>query len=293
MPRISLPRYPLALAAIGLLALTPTTGAAQAQPQPVYVALGDSFAAGFAIAPLSADTAGICGRSAVNYPSLLAKALGVARFRDVTCGGATTADLAAPQPDPTGAVHAPQYDALTADTTLVTIGIGGNDIGLVQLGVSCINLLPESMGTSCATANTVDGQDRIGANITAFAPTYGTVIEEIRRRAPHAHIVLVGYPTGIRPGGCPHIQPTWADDATYLQSKLDQLNAVMAAEAAEHEATFVNLAASTQDHDACAAPEQRWMVGVLPTGLDAPASLHPNAAGHANTARQVLAALHR
>ncbi|MFE7722757.1 GDSL-type esterase/lipase family protein [Nocardia rhizosphaerihabitans] len=80
---------------------------------------------------------------------------------------------------------------------------------------------------------------------------------------------------------------------TYLQAKLDQLNAVMVAEAAEHDATFVSLDATTQGHDACATPDQRWMVGALPTSLDAIAPLHPNAAGHANTAQQVLVALHR
>ncbi|TLG05346.1 SGNH/GDSL hydrolase family protein [Nocardia cyriacigeorgica] len=296
MARSSLPRYSFALAASACLAvLTPVVAHAQpdAGANPVYVALGDSFSAGFAILPLAPDSSGICGRSAVNYPSLVAEALDAARFTDVTCGGAVSADLAAAQPDPAGLGpdHAAQYDAITPDTTLVTVGIGGNDIGLVQLAASCINPLPHPAGTSCAATNTAGGRDLISENIAAFAPTYGTVIEEIRRRAPRAQIVLVGYPIGIRPGGCPGVQPIWPQDATYLQAKLDELNAAMADEAAEHDATFVSLDASTQGHDSCAGPEQRWMVGAIPTGIDSITPLHPSAAGHANTARQVVAAL--
>ncbi|MFD9547916.1 SGNH/GDSL hydrolase family protein [Nocardia salmonicida] len=300
MPRSTRTPYPFALAAtLALAMITPAAGAAHAQPEaeanPAYVALGDSFAAGFAILPLSPTTTGICGRSAINYPSLVAKALNVTRFRDVTCAGATTHSLAGFQPDPMGLQPAqpPQYNALTPDTTLVTLGMGGNDIGLVELGVACINPLPESMGTSCAEINTAGGRDRIGERIEALAPTYGTVFAEIRRRSPLAHIVLVGYPVGIRPDGCAGDQPVQAQDATYLQSKLDQLNTVMAAQAAEHDVTFISLTASTRGHDACAALDQRWMVGALPSTPDAIAPLHPNAAGHANTAQQVLAGLQR
>ncbi|UGT61432.1 SGNH/GDSL hydrolase family protein [Nocardia asteroides] len=283
-------------AALGACAIAAAgAGGAPAAPQPeVYVALGDSFSAGSGIAP-SAPASGIpgdCTRSALNYPKLVAQALRPSEFRDVTCGAAVSADLAGRQFGLSGSA-APQYDALTPDTTLVTLGMGGNDIGLVQLGVSCINPLPEPNGVSCAATQTAGGRDRVGEQIERFAPAYGVMIEEIRRRSPAATIVLVGYPIGIRDGGCPETQPAWAADATYLQGKINQLNDVIRRAAAEHGAGYVDLEPSTQGHDVCAEPGESWMVGALPTSADAIVPLHPNAAGHRNTAQQVLAALDR
>ncbi|TCJ89783.1 SGNH/GDSL hydrolase family protein [Nocardia alba] len=259
-----------------------------------YVALGDSFSAGVGISPLApvSGLPSVCGRSSVNYPHLLAEQLGVATFRDVTCGSATSADLAGRQSDLVGS-REPQFDALSPDTTLVTLGIGGNDIGLIELGAGCVNPLPEPVGSSCADRFTVDGHDRIGARIEAFAPTYGLIIDQIRARSPQARIVMVGYPVGIRLDGCPGVQPTWAADANYLQSKIDQLNTVMAAQAAVNNVDFVGLAASTAGHDACAEPGQNWITGIVPQSIESPVPMHPNAAGHRNAAQQLLTTLTR
>ncbi|MGB3770206.1 MAG: SGNH/GDSL hydrolase family protein [Rhodococcus sp. (in: high G+C Gram-positive bacteria)] len=273
---------------IGIAAVVAVTGAlclgtggvAAADTPPVYVALGDSYSAGSGIAPQVPS--GICGRSAVNYPSLIAGELGIDTVRDVTCGSAQSGDFANAQQG-RGGVAAPQYDALSEDTTLVTVGIGGNDIGLVQLAVGCVSLLPAPLTPSCS-----DRPDIAGERIDEFASTYDVVLDEIARRSPAARVVMVGYPTGIRPGGCPS-QPIRPEDATYLQSKIDQLNSVMAARAQAHGATYVDLAQSSRDHDVCAADS--WMVGIVPTSPDAYVPLHPNAAGHANAARQILAAV--
>jgi lysophospholipase L1-like esterase len=268
------------------------TQATPAKAPVVYVALGDSFSAGAGIQPQSGgDTGTICLQSAVNYPHLVAKALGAVRFTDVTCGAATSRNLTGTQFDVSGPARPPQFDALTSDTTLVTLGIGGNDIGLVELAASCINPLPEPLGRSCAAANNAGGRDLVGQRIRAFVPTYAAILREIHRRAPRARTLLVGYPTAIRRNGCPGVQPAWPADADYVQAKIDQLNGVMAAQAAAHGVTFVSLTEATRGHDACADLDRRWMVGVVPASADAPIPLHPNAAGHRNTARQVLAAL--
>src|SRR5215212_4550423 len=89
-----------------------------------YVALGDSYSAGPLIP--TTDLAGGCARSDHNYPSLVAQRLGVREFTDATCSGATTRDLAAEQHPFEGSTIPPQLTSVTADTDLVTIGIGGN-----------------------------------------------------------------------------------------------------------------------------------------------------------------------
>src|SRR5882672_5086806 len=132
-----------------------------------YVALGDSAAAGPLI-PLPDLTSPGCIRSTANYPKLAAHRLGLP-ITDVSCSSATTADLTGSQSTPLGSVP-PQFNALGADTTLVTVQIGGNDAGLVGLALSCVNLLPDPFGTSCAATNTAGGHDVYGERIAGLAP---------------------------------------------------------------------------------------------------------------------------
>lgn len=271
-------------AAAATLVATPASAAPQGA---VYVALGDSYAAGPLILPQ--DELFTCARSAVNYAHLLAGALHVRTLRDVTCSSATTADFTHPQAGNVFGTAAPQYDALSRDTTLVTVGIGGNDVGLVGLAESCINLLPAPLGASCAAKYTAGGADVYAQRIAAFAATYGTVIDTIHRRAPHARVLMIGYPTAIRAGGCYPVQPLLAEDATYIQDKIDQLNAAMAAQARRHHATYVDLRTSSVGHDACALPGQRWVEGLIPLSDAFP--LHPNELSMRNAERVILARL--
>src|SRR3954451_12771923 len=91
-----------------------------------YVALGDSYAAG-PIIPLQIQPYG-CLKSDHNYAHLAAPQLGQPAFRDASCSGARTEDTTPPQ-GASPAPNPPQFDALDADTRIVTFTIGGNDIG--------------------------------------------------------------------------------------------------------------------------------------------------------------------
>ncbi|GAA1973054.1 SGNH/GDSL hydrolase family protein [Amycolatopsis minnesotensis] len=281
-----------ALAMIGLG--TPATAAPARQ---VYVAMGDSFAAGALVLPQS--DLFTCARSAVDYAQLLSKKIKPAATRDVTCSSATTEDFGKPQPGNVFGTAKPQYDALSRDTTLVTVQIGGNDIGLVGLATSCVNLLPQTgiidaplLGKSCKATSTEGGVDRYARRIDAFAPTYGTVIEQIRHRAPKARILMVGYPTGIQPGGCWPFVPVLPQDADYVQGNIDRLNTRMAEQAARHGATYVDIRTPSIGHDACQGIGTKWIEGVLPTVIDnGIAPLHPNAAGLAAVVPRLEAAL--
>jgi lysophospholipase L1-like esterase len=254
--------------------------AAAPVPGGVYVALGDSYSAGPLIQPQSDPVT--CARSAVNYVGLLAQKLQVQALRDVTCSSATTANFSNPQKGAVSGTAAPQYDAVRADATLVTVGIGGNDVGLVGLAESCINVFPAPIGQSCAAKYTAGGVDQYSQRIQAFAPTYGTVIDTIHQLAPNARILMVGYPTAIRDGGCFPVQPLLAPDATYIQAKIDELNSVMAQQAAAHGAQYIDIRTSSVGHDACALPGQRWVEGLAPTSDAYP--MHPNELSMQNTA---------
>ena len=255
-----------------------------------YVALGDSYTAGPGI-PNQIPESGGCGRSDHNYPHLVAAALDVSRLRDVSCGSATTAHMTEAQPLPEGLTNGPQFDALSAEVDLVTLGIGGNDIGFGEIITTCVArsvLLP--VGAPCRAHYTRQG-DELGARIAATAPRLAAILAGIRERAPAARILVVGYPV-ILPAtgpGCWPLMPIAAGDVAWLRTVEERLNAMLADEAAAAGATFVDTYASSVGHDVCRLPGRKWVEGLVPT---APASpVHPNALGMANSAEQVLAAL--
>lgn len=269
--------------AVSLLAVLLPTGVASAAAGG-YVALGDSAAAGPLIPNPDLSAPG-CIRSTANYPKLVARDLGVP-ITDVTCSGADTVDMTNPQETDLGTVP-PQFDALTPDTTLVTLQIGGNDAGLTGLAQSCLNLLPEPFGTSCAKKNTSGGHDVYGERVAAVGPKVAAVLDQIHTRAPAARVLVVGYTFYIRAGGCyPSVQ-LWGRDATYIQAKVDQLNGVLATEAAAHGASYVDIRTPGVGHDVCTPGSVRWVEPFIPANVAAP--LHPNARGMQGMAAVVLA----
>jgi lysophospholipase L1-like esterase len=151
-----------------------------------YVALGDSYASGPAI-PGQIDAN--CARSDHNYPHDVAVAQHT-HLTDVTCSGATTAEMTAPQ----GTAPA-QFAALGRTTDLVTVSIGGNDIGFSTIVGTCAQLgATDPAGAPCHTHYTSGGTDQLKVKIQQTAPKIAQVIRGIHQRAPHAKVQVVGYP---------------------------------------------------------------------------------------------------
>jgi lysophospholipase L1-like esterase len=273
-----------------LLALVPlllvASPALAADPGP-YVALGDSYTA----APLVPNQVGMptgCARSDHNYPSLVARSLGVAAFTDVSCSSAETVHMTAPQSVLLG-TNAPQFGALRAATQLVTVGIGGNDVGLVGAALTCAQLgLTAPTGTACRSHFTdADGSDRLSKQIAGTAPKIAAVLQGIQARSPLARIVLVGYPDVLpRTGsGCWPLVPLSADDVRYFDGLIVQTNQMLATQAAAAGAEFADTYGDSVGHDVCTLPGTRWFEGVVPTAPAYP--LHPNGLGMKSMARTV------
>jgi lysophospholipase L1-like esterase len=269
---------------LGLLA-----GPAGAEPSgpSSYVALGDSYTAGPGI-PGQIPESGGCGRSDHNYPHLVAAGLGLERFTDVSCGSATTDHMAQAQPLPGGLTNGPQLDALGADVDLVTLGIGGNDIGFGEIILTCaLRSLVLPITAPCRDHYNRNG-DELGSRIAATAPKVAGVLAAIRQRAPDARILVVGYPV-ILPAagpGCWPLMPIAVGDVAWLRAVEGRLNAMLADEAVKAGGTFVDTYPSSAGHDVCRLPGRKWVEGFVPTAPAAP--VHPNALGMANTAEQVL-----
>jgi lysophospholipase L1-like esterase len=235
--------------------------------------MGDSAAA----APLVPDQAQPVGclKSTNDYPSVLARRIGAASFTDVTCSGARTEHLVSrAQPTRTGSVP-PQLDAVTADTQLVTVTIGGNDVDLPAIAAKCrrtsLDVPP------CSPDLVVDGVDGISDAIQADADDWSELLAEIRGKAPAARVVLVGYGTYVRPQGCFPDQPINPVDAAYFQARLDELDDRLMQVAAGQGVEFFDTRPLSVGHDICAAPADRYIEGFAPTSPAAP--LHPNGAG--------------
>ena len=280
-------RLALALVAVVVASVVGPATAAPVAPPQGYVALGDSYTAGPGI-PFPDPHPPGCHRSDHNYPHLVAQPAGAARFRDVSCSGAGTAHMTAPQAV-RGGSNPPQLDALDAATTLVTLGIGGNDIGFGEIVSSCFTALP--VGTPCQSIYTSGGRDEISRRIAETAPRVGGVLTAIQERSPEARVLVVGYPAILPDSGlgCWPVLPVAPGDVPYLREKTKELNAMLAREAAAHADTFVDVYGPSIGHDACALPGHRWVEPAVPASPAAP--VHPNAAGMGGMARAVLAAL--
>ncbi|MGH3936119.1 MAG: SGNH/GDSL hydrolase family protein [Pseudonocardiaceae bacterium] len=269
----------VAVTVLALLGVTTeavqTTAAAQTATR--YVALGDSYAAGPLIPVQRIDSIG-CRRSTRNYPALLAQALGISDFTDVSCSGATTENMTAPQQVPLGS-NPPQFAALRADTDLVTVTISGNDIGFTDIFFTCARLSSTNpLGNPCERQATAGGTDIYAQRIAAVAPKVAGVLEGIQQRSPAATVLLVGYLRILPPtGGCYPIFPIARGDVPYLNSVQQRLTDTLADQASDHGAVFVDAYAGSLGHDACQLPGAKWVEGTVPTSPAAP--VHPNAAG--------------
>jgi lysophospholipase L1-like esterase len=259
-----------------------TSGTAAADPDqgPVqrYVALGDSYAAGPLVPIPTGEPAG-CLRSDHNYPSVVAESLGVAEFRDVSCSAATTENITGPQSVPLGP-NPPQLDALTTDTQLVTISIGGNDIGFGDIVTECATRSPtQPTGSACKDHYTAGGTDELAQRIEEAAPEVAAVLDAIDGRSPDAQVLLVGYPA-ILPDegpGCFPVVPFSPGDVEYLRGVEKALNAMLADQASAAGVDFVDTYTPSIGHDACQPPGTKWVEGLVPTAPAAP--VHPNAQG--------------
>jgi hypothetical protein len=274
----------LALFAAALVIALVPASVAQAQATGEYVALGDSYAAGPLI-PVQLPPFG-CLKSSNNYGQLANRTLAYT-YRDATCSGAETEDMTAPQgvsPRP----NPPQFDRLTATTTLVSITIGGNDMGFSGIAEDCFS--QQNAGTPCQDRYVVNGQDEISQRIAETAPKVDAVLDGIRSRSPNAKILVVNY-AAILPDqgpGCWPIVPISDGDVPYVRAKQKELNQMLADQAAANGATLVDWYTASIGHDACQPPGIKWVEGAVPTNAAAP--VHPNLLGMLGASQLVVAA---
>jgi lysophospholipase L1-like esterase len=250
-----------------------------------YVALGDSFTAA-PFVPTTSLAEG-CLRSSGNFPSLLAADLG-AELTDVSCSGADTDDMAGRQPVAGGqGTVAPQLRAVTPDTDLVTLGIGGNDANLYATLTRACTSPPSGDGDSCER-RLLDEYGDPASVIDSVGRSVTEVLRQVRRSAPDATVALIGYPRLASPDeDCPDF-PLAEGDAEFLAGVEGRLNEALRRSARAGGAEFVDLHSASQGHEICS--DDPWVNGRT-TDQSRALAYHPFAEGQRAVADELLAML--
>jgi len=221
-----------------------------------YVALGDSYSSGVG-AGSYISSSGSCDRSTNAYSQLWANSRHPASYVSVACSGATTQD-----------VLNNQISALSSSTTLVSITIGGNDVGFSSVMQTCVL----DSDSACLNAiNTAMNQAK-----TILPGRLANTFAAIRQAAPSAHVVVLGYPELYDLGHswyCPGLSGT---DRTALNNAADLLDTEISTAAHNAGDTFADVRGNFHGHELCDFFNE-WLHSVDVT--DVGDSYHPNASG--------------
>ncbi len=218
------------------------------------------------------------GRSARNYAHLLAEQLNF-DLVDVTFSGATTAHVLTERQR--GA--RPQIEALDGSEELVTITIGGNDVGYVPLLMAA--MLP-AIARRLPTIGALVDRDAREQALAGIGDSLRAVGTAVRRRAPRARVVFVDYLTLLPPAGAP-APPLSTADADLGRHVGASLEEATAAAALATGCELVRAGQASREHHGWSSDP--WAVGAgwpLPWR---PAPFHPNAAGMRAVAELVAA----
>jgi lysophospholipase L1-like esterase len=244
---------------------SPTTaGASSPQKGEPYVALGSSIASGYGISQQS----GTCGRSSRDYAQLIAAKYQL-KLVDVSCGAAVIPNVV----DTKQGDNPPQIDAVTADTKLITISVGGNDIAFNGTALAC-----GDPNTRCTAPAGLD------AELAALPGQLQSMVDKLRAKAPSARIVFVAYPREMPQTNCPAMSLS-NDELAILRSMGEKLEATFVKVFGKSDVVFVDPYVVPGDHTACGPASARWTNGYnVPSGEGF--AYHPTALGH-----QVVASL--
>lgn len=232
-----------------------------------YDVLGDSYASGYGVPPYTTD----CDRSESSYGVLLDGRAGLDLDELVACARASTTSM----------VEGGQLAALDANTDLVLLSVGANDVGWAQPAVACLL----RTDARCSEA-TVAVRRRVTDDLPGLLDSlYGRVAAA----APAAQVVVTGYPRLFSPRygahlGASPIEQKRVNDVT------DLLNGVLGSAASRHGFELVDVTGRFAGHG-LNAPDP-WIFDVrLPTGEIDRRAFHPDVVGYEAYARAIVVGL--
>jgi lysophospholipase L1-like esterase len=218
------------------------------------VALGDSYSSGVG-AGSYIGSSGSCDRSTNAYSQLWANAHAPASYTSVACSGATTST-----------VNNTQLSALTTTTTLVSITIGGNDVGFSNIMTTCA-----LQGTTACVAVVQSAENFANASLGGLLDT---TYNNIRSHAPSAHVVVLDYPVFYQLNTfCVGLSAT---SHAKIDEGINLIDGIISSAAARHGFTFGDVRSIFVGHQLCSGGT-KWLHAL--NILDITESYHPTAAG--------------
>ena len=272
----------LALLSVPVVATTAFSTTAIAAPKvkpptptkPVYVALGDSYAAGVGAGSYLSDRTD-CHRSLKGYPGLIASAGGYA-LNLQACSGADIADVASLQ---LGALA-------TAKPAKVTITVGGNDVGFADTMSTCLGSDTGACLAAVATAEAVIADTE---STTGLPARLGKLFLDVKAKSPAtATIVATGYPqllSTTRPE-CSLLTSFTLEEVNALNTAASHLDALIKTKADEAGIGYATVEDDFLGHEVCTSSPWINNVRVL-TPFE---SFHPNSTGYASGYKPDVAA---
>ncbi|QFZ23047.1 SGNH/GDSL hydrolase family protein [Saccharothrix syringae] len=279
---------------------------ATAAPAAKWAALGDSYTAGVFIgAPspsLGSGERDGCDRTSGSYPDLVGRALSAnppsgraVELTDVSCGGATVAEIGESRQTPISPVQPPadgwpavaaqvERAELGVDTEVVTIGVGGNSLPVSTVLISCLvagvgqpdDATPcrdayESQGTFFDPESIHDKYDRVTRE-------YAAMLQAVTFQAPGAELITVGYPTVFPddPATCDRRDTTELaarvegfgvlsathGDIAWMREVLAHLNEIIEGVTELSGGTYVDAAGPSRGHDVCTSAAEKHVEGI-------------------------------
>jgi lysophospholipase L1-like esterase len=252
------------VASAAVIAAVSAAAPAAAQSSVNYVALGDSYSSGVGAGNYSD---GSCEQSSNSYPALWAKANEPGSYVTEACSGATT-----------GSVISGQLSGLSASTTLVSMTVGGNDVGFSSVMETCVIFST----STCVSA--IDAAENEIAN--DLPGELNSVLADIAADAPNARVVVLDYPDLYdlsKSSSCIGLSTT---DRTDLNQGANELDAQIQAAAERYGDVFADVRAAFAGHEIC--DSDSWLNSV--DWFDLGDSYHPTAAGQQDAYLPVFAA---
>ena len=243
-----------ALLSLGLIAgVAGVPATATPAPPVTYTVMGDSYSAGSG----GGGETGACLQGPNGYGNDYADATGQV-MANLACYGASIAN-----------VIDSQVPLIPATTKLVTLTVGGNDIGTGQVQAACLTA-PQSPSCTAALSDSLK-------KMTELPKKVKSLVRSIKAAVPAAKIALVGYPRLFEPNNMAQLEypADQVQAAKLMNGAADLLNATLAYSALTNGARFVPVAWVFSGHGIPSAAQ--WIVGL---GDANPYVFHPTATGY-------------
>jgi lysophospholipase L1-like esterase len=255
------------------------------------LALGDSYSSGEGAGhyePGTDTSSNTCHRSRSAWPTLVADQRRLKEIRpSLACSGATVTDVlsgrAGGQPERT---HS-QIGRITGEPDLITITIGGNDLGFRKILENCIKV-------NCVKTYHRESGDILDHMIDDLALRLPAVYRAIQAAALHARIVVVDYPRLFPPSNPNNPTPNCAardrispTEANYLNDKIKRADIAILDVAKQVGVDAVDVSDAFAGGElSCHGPQ--YVNHVNPQLKVLSGSFHPNADGQERLARVVI-----